>query len=701
MDTAYLLLYVDDIVLTTSSHDLLQQIIRSLHQEFAMTNLGSLIYFLGISVTRDSSRLFLSQKKYAVEILDRAGMVNCNPSRTPVDIGSKLGATGDIVFDPTLYRSLAGSLHYLIFTRPDISYAVQHVCLHMHDPREPHFSALKRILRYVRDWAGCSTTRRSTFGYCVFLGNNLLSWSSKRQPTLSRSSAEAEYRGVANVVVETCWLRNLLRELHSPLSSATFVYCDNVSAVYLSCNPVQHQRTKHIEIDIYFVRDLVAASQICCPNLNLSLFQHNVTRKSIMADAQWSGSFFGDLFETGLSDDGDDLTNDDIYSKDDSSNHHLHCISVKIHTGKTIALDVKSSDTIGNLKTMIQNKEGLSPDEQALIFKNMVLEDIDTLVDFHIMKECTLSLIRTSKGFMQIFITTFSGKTIYLEVKRSDTIGNVKAKIQEKEGTPVDQQVLSMDGIVLEDSGTISDFNISEESIITLLLKSTGLMSISVKTCFAKTIPLKVKPTDTIGHVKVKIQDKEGIPPAQQVLIFNEMVLEGSGILSDFHIKKESTLTLLLKSWGLMKIYVTTLNKRKISLEVKPSDTIGYLKAKIMPIEGIPTYQQALIFNEMVLEDSNTLSDFHINNGYTLTLLIDSRGLMQIYVKTLANKTFCMKVKRTDTIGNVKAKIQDKEGNSVAYQRLIYNGTPLEDYNTLAMYGVYNKATLYLSYNHY
>ncbi|GJR70993.1 ribonuclease H-like domain-containing protein [Tanacetum coccineum] len=261
IDTAYLLLYVDDIVLIASSEGLLHQIIGSLHQEFAMTDLGPLNYFLGISVTRDSS------------------------GRPPVDTESKLGIDGDPVSDPTLYRSLAGSLQYLTFTRPDISYAVQQVCLHMHDPREPHLSALKRILRYVQgtlnyglqlfsssttylvaysdaDWAGCPKTRRSTSGYCVFLGNNLLSWSAKRQPTLSRSSAEADYRGVANAVAETCWLRNLLRELHTPLSSATLVYCDNVSVVYLSSNPVQHQRTKHIEIDIHFVRDLVVAGQV-------------------------------------------------------------------------------------------------------------------------------------------------------------------------------------------------------------------------------------------------------------------------------------------------------------------------------------------------------------------------------------------------------------------------------------------------------
>ncbi|GKA93392.1 ribonuclease H-like domain-containing protein [Tanacetum coccineum] len=177
-------------------------------------------------------------------------MVNCNLSQTPVDTESKLGTTGDVVSDPTMYQSLAGSLQYLTFTRPDISYVL-------------FSSSTTDLVAYSdADLAGCPTTRRSTSGYCVFLGNNLLSWSSKRQPTLSRSSAEAEYRGVANVVAETCWLRNLLRELHSPLSSATLVYCDNVSAVYLSCNPVQHQRTKHIEIDIHFVRDLVAAYEV-------------------------------------------------------------------------------------------------------------------------------------------------------------------------------------------------------------------------------------------------------------------------------------------------------------------------------------------------------------------------------------------------------------------------------------------------------
>ncbi|GJV45451.1 ribonuclease H-like domain-containing protein [Tanacetum coccineum] len=161
-------------------------------------------------------------------------MANCNPTRTPVNTESKLGSDKDPISDPTLYRSLASGLQYLTFTRPDISYVVQQVCLHMHDPRVPHLAALKIVLRYVHgtldfglqlyasitgslvayidaDWAGYPTTRRSTL---------------------------AEYKGVANVVAETAWLRNLLKELHTPLLSVTLVYYDNVSAIYMTANPV-------------------------------------------------------------------------------------------------------------------------------------------------------------------------------------------------------------------------------------------------------------------------------------------------------------------------------------------------------------------------------------------------------------------------------------------------------------------------------
>jgi hypothetical protein len=155
----------------------------------------------------------------------------------------------------------------------------------MHDPREPHLTALERLFRYLRgtldyglllhrsssadlvvytdaNWAGCPDTRRSTSGYAVFLGGNLVSWSSKRQPVVSRSSAEAECRAVANGVAEASWLRQLLAELHTPPSRSTLIYCDNASAVYLSTNSIQHQRTKHVKIDLYFVRDRVAMDEV-------------------------------------------------------------------------------------------------------------------------------------------------------------------------------------------------------------------------------------------------------------------------------------------------------------------------------------------------------------------------------------------------------------------------------------------------------
>jgi hypothetical protein len=256
-----------------------------LHSEFAMTDLGAPHHFLGISVSRSSNGLFLSQRQYTQDLLQRASMAECHSTMTPVDTRSKLSASdGAPVVDTSLYRSLAGALQYLTLTRPDLAYVVQQVCLFMHDP-EPHLAQIKRILRYVKgtlslglhidtgpvdsltaysyaDWGRCPDSRRSTSGYCVYLDDNLVSWSSKRQTTVSRSSAEAEYRVVAHAVAECCWLRQLLQELHIPIARATVVYCDNVSAVYMTTNLVHHRRTKHIEIDIHFVRKKVALGQV-------------------------------------------------------------------------------------------------------------------------------------------------------------------------------------------------------------------------------------------------------------------------------------------------------------------------------------------------------------------------------------------------------------------------------------------------------
>ena len=205
---AYLLLYVHDVLLTASSTALRDSIIASLNAEFAMTDLGKLHYFLGITIKYNNAGLFLQQKTYAMEIQQRANLSECNSCTTPADARGKLSDEGSPpMSDPTLYRSLAGALQYLTFTRPDIAFAVQQVCLFMHGPLASHYNALKRILRYVKgtldhslqltpntsdtltacsdaDWALCLNTQRSTSGYCIFHGDNLISWSFKLQQTV-------------------------------------------------------------------------------------------------------------------------------------------------------------------------------------------------------------------------------------------------------------------------------------------------------------------------------------------------------------------------------------------------------------------------------------------------------------------------------------------------------------------------------------
>ncbi|XP_020680826.1 uncharacterized protein LOC110098350 [Dendrobium catenatum] len=281
----YLLVYVDDILLTGNSAQALDSLLHALHSRFQMRNLGQASNFLGIQVVPIANGLHLSQSMYATQLLQKAGMQDSKPVLTLLPVKLPTVNSSDSLFEqPELYKQLVGSLQYLTITRPDLSFSVNLLCQQMHQPYLFHYQLLKRVLRYIAgtiqlglpitsssldlqaysdsDWAADSTTRRSITGYCAFLGNTLVSWCVKKQTTVARSSTEAEDRALATAATDIVWLRRLLQDFSIPPTTPTSLFCDNVSALALAQNPVFHARTKHIEVDFHFIRDYIRQKQI-------------------------------------------------------------------------------------------------------------------------------------------------------------------------------------------------------------------------------------------------------------------------------------------------------------------------------------------------------------------------------------------------------------------------------------------------------
>jgi hypothetical protein len=273
-----LAVYVDDIIITGDDEVEIKCLKTNLSKEFEVKDLGQLKYFLGIEIARSPKGIVLSQRKYVLDLLSETGMLGCRPALTPIDPNHKLCAESGDPVSRERYQRLVGRLIYLCHTRPDISYVVSVVSRYMHDPRSGHLDVVYQILRYLKrspgkglmfkshahlnvegycdaDWASCLDDRRSTSGYCVFVGGNLVSWRSKKQSVVSRSTAEAEYRAMSLVVSEMLWIKNLLSELNIMRKGPLKIWCDNKSAINIANNPVQHDRTKHVEIDHFFIKE--------------------------------------------------------------------------------------------------------------------------------------------------------------------------------------------------------------------------------------------------------------------------------------------------------------------------------------------------------------------------------------------------------------------------------------------------------------
>ena len=271
-------IYVDDIIFGSTNMKMCQEFTKLMQSKFEMSTMGELTHFLGLQVKQTPQGTLIHQTQYVNDLLKKFDMTNCKPCTTPMSTSTPLhpDLNGAYV-DQTLYRCMIGSLMYLTASRPDIMYATCVCARYQASPRDSHLTAVKRILRYLKgasslgiwylasphfdlvgysdsDYAGCGINRKSTSGGCQLLGHALVSWQSKKQTSVSRSTAEAEYIAAGSCTAQILWLQNQLLD-YGIKSMNTPLILDSTAAISIIKNPVQHTKTKHIDIRYHFIRD--------------------------------------------------------------------------------------------------------------------------------------------------------------------------------------------------------------------------------------------------------------------------------------------------------------------------------------------------------------------------------------------------------------------------------------------------------------
>jgi len=262
-----------------------ERVMDQLGKEFAVRKLGCISYFLGIQVRKAKDGLHLCQTQYLVNLLKGINLDNMKPSTTPMLTNQDLYSDEPPIEQVTEYRRIVGSLQYLTLTRPDIQFAVNKLSQFMSSPKPLHWTAMKKVLRYLSgtqswgitlgkvndfaitgycdaDWAGDKVDRKSQTGYLIYIDGTLVAWSSRKQSTVSRSSTESEYRAIATTIQELEWVKNLLVELGVGVKNPITLKSDNRGAVFLATNSACHSKLKHVAIDLKYVRERIDAGSV-------------------------------------------------------------------------------------------------------------------------------------------------------------------------------------------------------------------------------------------------------------------------------------------------------------------------------------------------------------------------------------------------------------------------------------------------------